>query len=109
MGLAAGSMTDRLQLYRKNRTIRPSGAEGGVPELIATVLGRPLERTGREFFSAQQRVAETTAAWDVRFRKSFTPIDHLVHKGRTYDVLEVLEVPAGRPVALRILGKARAE
>ena len=81
---------------------------------LATVWAERLPQTGREYYGAQQQVAEINAGWQIRWSSTVaavTPTEgfRVVADGREYDILDVREADRTRRRALLIFGKARAE
>jgi SPP1 family predicted phage head-tail adaptor len=91
------------------RTWPPTGGA-----LVAQPWAERLPATGREFYQAQQRIAEIGAGWRIRWSRWVS--DHVTptegfrvvdDSGRAFDIVDVRE--EGRREGLLVFGKARAE
>lgn len=105
----AGELRDRVRIVRKRRTQLPSGQEDpNAWDVVAEVWAKVRPRTGRESYANDQRFAEVDTSFWIRDRKDRpTTLDRVEFKGRTYDIVEVIDRTAD--AVLRILATARSE
>jgi SPP1 family predicted phage head-tail adaptor len=83
----------------------------GEPEKTWTALYTDISAEvaqvgGREYFSADQRVAEADCRFYIRYRGDITEQMRIVYDGKTYDIKHIREI--GRRERLEILAKAEA-
>lgn len=87
-----GDLNYRIVL--QSRRSEPSGAGGEVvtwvDEFVCWAAAIPL--SGRELIAAQQRHAETTVRFRIRFNTQVTSQWRIVWEGKSYDVLDVVDV-----------------
>lgn len=82
-----GTLTDRVQIRRKEMT---GEAEGGFSTLyvpMATVWARVRSLTGRQIERADGRAVGISHSVVLRFRPDLGPGDRIVYRGRNLDVV----------------------
>ena len=94
--MKAGSLDQRVTLERQQ--------SGSVDE-----LGQPLDEwaalgscwaavlplQGREYIAASAAQSEVTTRVAIRYRPGITPADRVVHDGRIYNIVSVIDVRSG--------------
>jgi SPP1 family predicted phage head-tail adaptor len=104
-------MDRRIQILEEHEVSRSASGARVVEWLpIAMTWAERIAPRGREFFEAQQTVAEVECVYRIRYRAGAKPTQRLrdLRDGRSYDITAVTE-PYGRREALDLACKARAE
>lgn len=91
--MKAGNLDQRVTIERQ---------AGGVDELgqplpdawsaIGSCWAAVLPLQGREFISAQAVASEVTTRVVIRYRPGITPADRVVHDGRIFNIVSVIDV-----------------
>lgn len=106
MPIRAGQLDRMLSL--RHRVLGTQDSNGSYPDATITeyaeVPGRKLEISGREYFAAQQKNAERTVRFLIRYRTDVLNTDRIVCEGISYDIEHVAEY--GRREGLEIFAKA---
>lgn len=104
-----GRFDRQVKVLRKTEERTPAGAVKTelLPHGEFWMAFEPVR--GTESFAAQQRFAEVEARFTGWYVPGLTPVDALELDGRVYDVIEVIEIPGGRPEQMQFMAKARAE
>ena len=94
--MKSGSLDQRVTLERQ---------AGGVDELgqplpdewaaLGSCWASVLPLQGREFIAAQAAQSEVTTRVVIRYRPGITPADRVVHDGRIYNIVSVIDVRSG--------------
>ena len=105
--MQAGKMDRRITLLRRTLTRNAQGEQVNTFTEYATVWAEKRDVTGREYFAAQQVIAENTARFFIRYRDDVALTDRISYAGRTYDLTHVAEL--GRQDGLEIIAFARVE
>jgi SPP1 family predicted phage head-tail adaptor len=85
----AGDLDRRLTL--RHRVLGAQNANGEYPVTYtdyATVWARKIEVSGREFFQAQTKDAETTVRFEIRYRSDIVATDRVVSDGRDFQLVQ---------------------
>jgi SPP1 family predicted phage head-tail adaptor len=86
--MRAGQMDRRVTLRRLARGVqRPAGDYPETYVEYATVWARKIEVSGREFFQAQTKDAETTVRFEVRWRDDVESTDRVTCEGLDYQLI----------------------
>lgn len=107
----AGRMDRRVQILEEQETGRTASGARTVEWLpVMTPWAERMSPRGREFFAADQRVANVECVYRIRYRAGVKPTQRLrdLRDGRIYEITAVTE-PHGRMQTLDIAAKARAE
>ena len=103
--MQTGRLDQRVTIERFTST---TDAWGGTVEAwspLATVWAGVEPLVGREYFAADAAQSEVTAKIRMRYRPGITPQDRVVHKGRNYNIVSVIDVrSAGRELVLMVKG-----
>jgi SPP1 family predicted phage head-tail adaptor len=107
----AGRMDRRIQILEQQVTGRSASGARTVEWLpIMMPWAERMAPRGREFFSADQKVAEVECVYRIRYRDGVKPTQRVrdLRDGRLYEITAVTE-PYGRRQALDLAAKGRAE
>ena len=90
--MKAGQLDQRVTVERFSRTEDELGQpiESWAPLFTCWAAVEPL--TGREYIAAQAAVSEVTARIRMRFRPWMTAEDRVIHGGKTYNIVSVIDV-----------------
>jgi SPP1 family predicted phage head-tail adaptor len=102
-----GKMDRRISLLRRSLARNEHGEQVETFTEYATVWAEKRDVNGREYFTAQQVVAENTARFFIRYRSDVLLTDRISCGGRTYNLTHVAEI--GRKDGLEIIASARVE
>lgn len=95
MGLNTGGLNERLTILRDNGNTKTSSGypvENFLPERACWC--QVVELGGREFLASGREVSEGTARIYIRFFSGgLTVKDRITLRGKTWDVLNVKEIP----------------
>jgi len=92
-----GELRNKLLLQQRSTMARNSmGAEIVGWTDVCTVWGRATALSGRELIAAQQKHAETSMRFRIRFREIVSQQWRVIWQHKAYDVLDVLEVEPRR-------------
>ena len=102
-----GLLNRRIMLQTKQASTRDN--MGGqvvswVDQFPAWASDSPL--SGRELMAAQQKHAEMTSRFRIRYRSEITQEWRIAFQGRIYDILEIIDVYEGAHRYLDILCQA---
>lgn len=98
-------MDRRIELRHRSLATQDANGEN-VPswdEAYAEVWAKKEEISGREFYAAEQRQAENTVRFTIRYRSDVLATDRLTCEDRDYEVVQFSEV--GRREALLIFAR----
>lgn len=87
-----GTLTDRVQLRRRDSTAQDGGGHGWVFVPIASVWARVRGLSGRQGTSADGRAVVVSHSVVMRFRSDVSPGDRIVYRGRNLDVVSVADL-----------------
>ena len=99
--MKAGDLTERISVERFTSTQDELGQpiEAWAPLFTCWAAVEPL--VGREYIAAQALQSEVTARIRMRFRPWMTAQDRIVHDGKTYNIVSVIDVRSqGRELVL---------
>lgn len=91
-----GTLTDRVQLKRREMTGETEGGHSVVFVFIATVWARVRAIGGRQGTSADGRGVTITHAVVVRFRTDLKPGDRITYRGRALDIVSASDLNGRR-------------
>lgn len=90
--MRAGKLRHRVTLQRKEQTQNPqTGAMLTTWVPVATVWAAFEPLSAREFIAAQAVQSDVSVRVTVRYRPGVTPAMRLIHRGKTYNIVGVLE------------------
>lgn len=92
--MRAGKLDREIVIERNTPTRDSYGASIEGWATLATVWARKLEESGKEFFSADQVVADQKVVWRIRWPDGFTPTveDRINYDGNYYDITALPEL-----------------
>ena len=93
---AIGTLTDRVQLRRRELTPDDAGGHSAVYLPLASVWGRVRSQSGRSGETADGRSVTISHAVALRFRSDIGPGDRIVYRGRNLDVLSASDLNGRR-------------
>ena len=99
-----GRMDRRIAIEAVAVTQNDYGEEVETWAPLATVFAEKRDIRARERFTAQQRLAEESAVFVIRYRADVTPAMRLVCEGKTYRIEGLAEI--GRREGLEITATA---
>ena len=91
-----GTLTDRVQLRRREMLAEDEGGHSALYVPMATVWARVRSLTGRQGLSADGRAVAISHAVVLRFRSDLGPGDRIVYRGRQLDVLSASDINGRR-------------
>lgn len=103
--MRAGDLDQRVTVERFTSTQDELGQpiESWAPLFTCWAAVEPL--TGREFIAAQAAQSEVTARIRMRFRPWMTAEDRVIHDGKTYNIVSVVDPRSqGRELVLMCRG-----
>lgn len=111
--MRSGKLDKKVQVQRRTKVRDPASGELvetwanlGLPLWAEKLEGRPLER-----YAAQQKIAEISTGWRLRWAPALitlTPDDHrLVYGSQTFDIKGLVEIQRRQGVV--VLAMARGE
>lgn len=88
----AGKLDQRVTVERFTSTVDDWGTpiESWAPLFTCWAAVEPL--VGREYIAAQAAQSEVTARIRMRFRPWMTAQDRVIHDGKTYNIVSVIDV-----------------
>jgi SPP1 family predicted phage head-tail adaptor len=91
-----GTLTDRVQLQRRDTSAEDEGGQLAVFTPMATVWARVRGLSERQGQSADGRSVSVSHAVVMRFRTDLSPGDRIVHRGRKLEVVSAEDLNGGR-------------
>jgi SPP1 family predicted phage head-tail adaptor len=91
-----GSLTDRVQLFKRDVSAEPEGGEITTYVPLATVWARVRLLSARPVETADGRGVAVTHSAVLRYRTDFVPGDRLVHAGRKLEVVSAADLNGRR-------------
>jgi SPP1 family predicted phage head-tail adaptor len=91
-----GSLTDRVQLLKRDVSAEPEGGEITTFVPLATVWARVRPLAARPAETADGRTVSITHSAVLRYRTDFSPGDRLVYAGRKLDVVSAADLNGRR-------------
>ena len=90
--MKAGDLTQRVTVERFTSTVDGWGTpiESWAPLFTCWAAVEPL--VGREYIAAQALQSEVTTRIRMRFRPWMTAQDRVIHDGKTYNIVSVIDV-----------------
>ena len=98
------AMDRRIAIQQYSVTRSGSGHETKTWTTLATVWAEVRQKSGREYFGANQVVDEVDTLFIIRYRSDVTPKMRIVYNGRNYNIRECREI--GRRDALEMMAQA---
>ena len=88
--MRAGELRHRITIQAK--TITQDSELNSVETWVtlATVWAAALPKDGREFYRLSTMNSEITEAFKIRYRSTVIPHMRLIHKGKTFDIIGVI-------------------
>lgn len=93
---AIGSLTDRVQLKRREMTGEAAGGHVALFVPVTSLWARVRSLTGRQGTNADGRTVDISHAVVLRFRKDVQPGDRIVYRGRNLDVVSAADLNGRR-------------
>ncbi len=97
-----GTLTDRVQVRRRDTVAEVEGGHGTVYVPLATVWARVRALSARSSVLADAQAVAASHSVVMRFRTDLKPRDRLIYRGRVLDVLAAEDMN-GRRAYLRCL------
>ena len=91
-----GSLTDRVQLQRRESTAEPEGGHIASFVPVATVWARVRTISGRQGIAADGRAVTMTHSAVLRFRTDLRPGDRIVYRGRNLNIVSAADLNGRR-------------
>ena len=91
-----GSLTDRVQLFKRDVSAEPEGGEITTYVPLATVWARVRLLSARKTETAAGRGVAITHSAVLRYRADLSPGDRLVYAGRNLDVIAAADLNGRR-------------
>jgi SPP1 family predicted phage head-tail adaptor len=91
-----GSLTDRVQLFKRDVSAEPEGGEITTYVPLATVWARVRLLSARPAETADGRGAVLTHSAVLRYRTDFSPGDRLVYAGRKLELIAAADLNGRR-------------
>ena len=91
-----GTLTDRVQLRRREMLPEAEGGHAALFVPTASVWARVRSLSGRQGTSADGRAVEISHSVVLRFRSDVTPGDRIVYRGRNLDVVSAADLNGRR-------------
>jgi SPP1 family predicted phage head-tail adaptor len=93
---ALGTLTDRVQLRRRETVAEAEGGHTALYVPMATVWARVRSLAGRQGQTADGRAVAISHAVVLRFRNDIGPGDRIVYRGRNLDVVSAADLNGRR-------------
>ncbi|MFD1944520.1 phage head closure protein [Paradevosia shaoguanensis] len=93
---ALGTLTDRVQILRREMTGEPEGGHATLFVPIATVWSRVRPLSGRQGVGADGRGVTVSHSVVMRFRPDVKPGDRVVYRGRRLEVVTAGDINGRR-------------
>ena len=91
-----GTLTDRVQLKRREMTGESEGGHVALFVPVASLWARVRSLNGRQGTSADGRAVEISHAVVFRFRNDIKPGDRVIYRGRNLDVVSAADLNGRR-------------
>lgn len=105
--MRAGALRHRVQIQRATISRDAMGGEISTWATVATRWAEVAGLSGREYLAAQAGQATADHVITLRHLDGVTPAMRVLHGGRTFDVVSVLEDP--RHTELRLMAREAVE
>lgn len=105
--MRSGNLDRRITIQRKNSIQNQYGEPIETWIDVATVWAEKRDLRGTERYAAQQDIAEVDTRFRLWYRRGFSAMDRILCEGRTYEIVQVIEL--GRREGLDVMAKGRAE
>lgn len=93
---AIGTLTDRVQLRRRESVAEPEGGHTRIFVPMGNVWARVRSLTGRQGSNADGRMVAISHSVVVRFRSDLGPGDRVLYRGRTLEVVSAADINGRR-------------
>lgn len=87
-----GDLCYRVILQRRDSSRDRLGGETVTWKDVGVTWAAAVPLSGRELIAAQQKHAEITTRFRIRYRAEMSPAWRVIWEGRSYDVLDVVDV-----------------
>lgn len=91
-----GTLTDRVQLRRREMAAEDEGGQATLYVPLATVWARVRSLSGRQGQSADGRAVSISHSVVMRFRADIGPGDRIVYRGRNLEVASAADLNGRR-------------
>lgn len=91
-----GTLTDRVQLRRREMVAEAEGGHAALYVPLATVWARVRSLSGRQGQTADGQAVTVSHSVVLRFRNDVSPGDRLVYRGRNLDVVSAADLNGRR-------------
>lgn len=91
-----GSLTDRVQLLKRDVSAEPEGGEITTYVPLATVWARVRTLAARPAETTDGRAVSITHSAVLRYRSDFSPGDRLIYAGRKLEVIAAADLNGRR-------------
>lgn len=91
-----GTLTDRVQLRRRESVAEAEGGHGRIYVPLGNAWARVRSLTGRQGTNADGRAVAISHAVVLRFRADLGPGDRIVYRGRNLDVVSAADLNGRR-------------
>lgn len=91
-----GTLTDRVQLKRRDMTTDSTGGHQTMFVPLTSVWARVRSLRGRQGTSADGRAVEISHSVVLRFRTDIKPGDRILYRGRNLDVVSAADLNGRR-------------
>jgi len=91
-----GTLTDRVQLRRRESVAEEEGGHARIFVPLGTVWARVRSLTGRQGTNADGRAVAISHSVVLRFRSDVAPGDRVVYRGRNLDVVSAADMNGRR-------------
>jgi len=90
-----------IEISRRSVTVNRLGEDVEAWLPIAGIRAERVNTTSRDFLRGGGEGEEAFAVWRVRYRDDITLEDRVVHKGREFDIVEMIEIGRRNGLELR--------
>ena len=91
-----GTLTDRVQLKRREMVGEAEGGHVALFVPLASLWARVRSLSGRQGISADGRMVNVSHVVVMRFRNDVSPGDRVVYRGRTLEVVSAADINGRR-------------
>lgn len=102
--MRAGKLDRRITLQTRTAVQSVSGEYTETFANLATVWAEVTDLRGREFFAAQQKNADVTTRFRIRWRDDVTVLHRIQYESRNYNIVHSAEI--GRREGLELLAES---
>jgi SPP1 family predicted phage head-tail adaptor len=103
--MRAGKLDRRITIERRDATTNPANGEDIFTWVqVVSCWAEFVANRGQEFFSAEQKQAETDCMFRIRTQPGISPEMRILYDGRHFDVTSVIPM-RGRAAGLELMAK----